>query len=174
MAAVCCRLAVWSGRRPCDKPKMDAWTTRVRKLQSYLVPWLSIAKQCFQMQPAAERTQRSLTTPAVSTQLLLLFMRHVSAIHVNKCQILSSFILSAAQYLRKRTSHSFLRGEGGGWRPPASSDPGNLCSSKTSVYLHSPKLAMSDFPPNEIHTHFNPSALSPSICVLLMPVRSSL
>lgn len=92
MAAACCRLPVWGSRRPCDRAKMDACTMRVGKLQSYLLPSLSLASMLSNA-PTAKRTQRLLTTRHTAPHS---FMRYVSAIHINKCQILSPFILSAA------------------------------------------------------------------------------
>lgn len=69
MASACCRLPVWGGRRPCDRAKMDVCTMRVGKLQSYLLPSLSLASM-HPSAPTAKKTQRILTTPPVATQLL--------------------------------------------------------------------------------------------------------
>lgn len=86
--------------------------------------------------PAAKRTQRILTTPAVATQLLsVLWGTWVQSTSINVKYYLPLYSVLLSIYRREPAT---LFG-----RLPASSNPGNLYSSKTSVYLHSPQLAMS-------------------------------
>lgn len=152
MAAVCCRLPVWGSRRPCDRAKMDACTMRVGKLQSYLIPSLSLASM-LPNAPTAKRTQRILTTPPVATQLLsVLRGTWVQSTSINVKYYLPLYSVLLSIYRREPAT---LFG-----RLQTSGNPGNLCSSKTSVYLHSPQLAMSGLLRMKYtHTHFNPSAL---------------
>lgn len=168
MAAVCCRLPVWGSRRPCDRAKMDACTMRVGKLQLYLLPSLSLASMLPNANtPTAKRTQRILTTPPVGTQLLsVLWGTWVQSTSINVKYYLLLYSVLLSIYRKEQAT---LLG-----RLPASSNPGNLYSSTTSVYLHSPQLAMSGLLRMKYTHTSNPSALSPSICVLLLPVRSSL
>lgn len=135
MAAACCRLPVWGSRRPCDRAKMDACTMRVGKLQSYLLPSFSSASM-LPNASTAKRTQRILTTPPVAAQFLsVLWGTWVQSTSINVKYYLPLYSVLLSIY---RGEPATLFG-----RLPASSNPGNLHSSKTSVYLHSSQLAMS-------------------------------